>query len=113
MELARSFQRHVIVFLIISSPVGTLDSVYLVIVVARSFASEVITVVAMPIPSFLVVAIIATMRVAVVEASTAVVSSRKALGSSNVFSDELFCVVGVGVILGCGEKFGDCGQPLA
>ena len=113
MELAESFQHLVVVFLIITSSIGTFDCVYLVIVVARSLASDVITVVAMPIPPFSVVAVVATTRVPDVEAFTAVVSSGMLLSSSNIFSNELFCVVGVDVILGCGEKFGDHGRPLA
>jgi hypothetical protein len=83
-----------------------------VIVVVRSLASEVNTVVATPIPPFSVVVVIATLRVLVVETSTAVVPSGRLLGSSHVFSDEFFCVVGVGVIFGRGEEFGDRDRPL-
>jgi len=113
MKLARSFQGLVVVFLIASSSVGTLDCVHLVIVVTRSLASKVIAVVAMPIPSFSVVAVVASLRIAIIETSTAIVPSGRLLDSSDVFSDELFCVVGVGVVFGCGEEFSDCGRPLA
>lgn len=113
MKLARPFQGLVVIFLIVSSSIGTLDYIHLMIVVAWSLASEVITVVAAPIPPFSVVAVIATPRVSVIEMSTAVVSSGRLLGSLDVFFDELFCVVGVGVIFGYGKEFSDHGRPLA
>ena len=113
MELAWSFQRLVVVFLIVPPSIGTLDCIYLIIVVARPLASEIVTVVATPIPPFSVVTVISTARVPDIETSTVVVSSGRLLGSSNIFSDELFYVIGVGVILGCGEEFGDRGRPLA
>ena len=75
MELAWSFQHLDVVFLIISSSVGTLDCIYLVIIVARSLALEVITVVATPIPPFSVVAVVGTARVPDVQTSMVVVSS--------------------------------------
>jgi len=46
MKLARPFQGLVVIFLIVSSSVGMLDYIHLVIVVEWSLASEVITVVA-------------------------------------------------------------------
>jgi len=113
MELAWSIQCLVVVFLKISSSVGTLDCIYLVIVVARPLASEIVVVVATPIPPFSMLTVVVTVRVLDVETSTVVISSGRLLGSSNIFSDELFCVVGVAVILGYGEEFGDCGWPLA
>jgi len=90
-----------------------LDYVHLVIIVTRSLASEVITVVAAPIPRISVVAVIAMPRVSVVETSMAVVSSGRLLGSSDVLFDEFFCVVGVGVIFGRGKEFGNRGRSLA
>jgi hypothetical protein len=63
-------------------------------------------------PSLSVVAVVATTGVPVVVASTAVIPSGEVFGSSNIFPDELFYIVGVGVILGRGEKFGDGGWPL-
>jgi len=113
MKLAWSFQGLVVVFLIISLPVGALDCVHLVIVVTRSLASEVIAVVMGPIPSFSVVAVIVSLRVLVVKTTTAVVPSGRLLDSSDVFSDELFYVIGVGVIFGCGEEFSNRGWPFA
>ena len=65
-----------------------------------------------PIPPFLVVAVLATAGIPDVEASAAVASSGKLLGSLYVFSNELLRIVGISVILGCGEKFGDRGRPL-
>ena len=113
MKLARSFQGLLVVFLIVSSPVGVLDCVHLLIVVMRSFTSEVIAVVMAPIPPFLVVTVVTAPRVSVVQTSTAIVPSGRLLGSSDVFSDELFCIVGIGVIFGRGEEFSDRGRPLA
>ena len=89
------------------------DCVHLVIVVARSFAPEIIAVVAAPIPPF---SVVVAPKASVVEMSAVVVLSGRLLvllGSPNVFSDELFCVIGVGVILGRGEDFSDRGRPLA
>ena len=100
MELAQSFQGLVVVFIVVSSSVGALDCVHLVIVVPRSLASEVIVVVTTPIPSVSMVAVIAAPRVLVVEMFAAVVLSRRQLDSSDVFSNELFCVIGVSVIFG-------------
>ena len=82
------------------------------IAVARSLASEVVTIVTTPIPPISVVAVVAMAGILDVEASTVVVSSGRLLVSSCVFSDELLCVVGIGITLGCGEKFGDRGRPL-
>jgi len=113
MELAWSFQRLVVVFLIVLSSIRTLDCVYLVIVVARSLASEIVTIITTPVLPFSVVVVVAAVGIPVVETSTAVVSSGKLLGSLYVFSDELFCVVGIGVVLGCGEELGDHGWPFA
>jgi len=113
MELAQSFLHLVVVFLVVPSSIGTLDCVYLVIVVTRSLAPEVVTIVTAPVPPFSVVAIVAAARIPDVKAPMAVISSGRLLGSPYVFLDELLCVVGVGVVLGCGEKFGDRGRPLS
>ena len=59
------------------------------------------------------VAIVTAAGILDVEASMVVVSSGRLLGSSYIFLDELLCVIGIGVVLGCGEKLGDCGRPLA
>ena len=112
MELARSFQRLVVVFLVVSPSVGTLDCVYLVIVVARSLASEIVAIVTTPVPPFSVVAVVAAAGIMVVKTPTAVVSSGRLLGSSYIFSDELFCVVSVGVVFGRGEELGNRGRPF-
>jgi len=112
MELARSFQRLVVVFLVVPPSIGTLDCVYLMIAVMRSLASEVVAIVTMPVPPFSVVVVVAAAGIPDVEASTVVVSLGRLLGSSYVFSDELLCVVGISVVLGYGEKFGDRGRLL-
>ena len=113
MELARSFQRLVIVFLIVSPSVGTLDRVHLVIVVARWLAPEIITIITMPVPPFSVVTVVAATGVSVVETPTVVISSGRLLGSSYIFLDEFFCIVGIGVVFGRGEELGDRGRPFA
>ena len=113
MELARSFQHLVIVFLVISPSVGTLDCVHLVVVVTRSLASEIVAVVTSPVPTFSVVAVVSTAGVPVVEASTTVVSSGRLVGASRIFSDEFFYVIGIGVVFGRGEELGDRGRPFA
>jgi len=111
--LARSFQCLVVVFLVVSSSIGTLDFVHLVIVVARSLASEIVTIVTTSVPPFSMVAVVTAAGIPVVETPTAVVSSGRLLDSSYIFSDELFCVVGVGLIFGRGEELGDCGRSFA
>ena len=97
--MAQSFERLVIVFLVVSPSIGTLDCVHLVIVVARSLASEIVTIVTTPVPPLSVVAVVATARIPVVKTPTAVVARGKLLGLSYIFADELFCVVGIGVAL--------------
>jgi len=101
-ELARSFQRLVVVFLVISPSIGALDCVHLVVVVTRSLASEIVTVVAMPVPPFSVVAVVAAAKIPVVETPMTVVSSGRLVGSSHILSDEFFCVIGVGVVFSHG-----------
>jgi len=113
MELTQSFQRLVVVFLVVSPSIWTLDCVHLVIVVARSLASEIVMIVTTPVPPFSVVVVVAAVGVLVVEMPTAVVLSGRLLGSSYIFSDELFCVIGIGVVFGCGEELSDRGRPFA
>ena len=74
MELARSFQRFVVVFLVVLPSVGTLDCVYLMIAVTRLLASEVVTIVTTPIPPFSLVTVVAAVWIPNVQVSTAVVS---------------------------------------
>ena len=99
MELAWSFQHLFIVFLVVSPSIGTLDCVHLVIVVARSLASEIVAIVTTPVPPFSVVAVVAAAGILVVETPAGVVSSGRLLGSPYIFVDELFYVVGIGVVL--------------
>ena len=113
MELAWSSQRLVVVFLVISPSIGALDCVHLMVVVMRSLASKIIAVVASPVPTFSVVAVVAAARVPVVEASTTVISSGKLIGASRIFSDEFLCVIGICVVFGRGEVLGDRGRSFA
>jgi len=87
-ELAWSFQCLVIVFLVVAPSIGTLDCVHLVIVVARSLASEIVAIVTTSVPPFSVVVVVAAAGVPVVETPAAVVSSGRLLGSSYIFADE-------------------------
>jgi len=112
MELAWPFQRLVIVFLVVSSPIGALDYVHLVVVVTRSLALEIVAVVTSPVSTFSVVAVATAVRVPVVEASTTVVLSRRLVSASRIFSDELFCVIGVSIVFCRGEVLGNRGQPF-
>ena len=73
-ELARSFQRLVVVFLVVPLSIGTLDCVYLVIVVSRSLASEIVTIITAPVPPFSVVVVVAAVGIPDVETPTGVVS---------------------------------------
>jgi len=113
MELAWSFLSLVVVFLVVSAPIGALDCVHLVVVVTRSLAPEIITIVTSPVPTFSVVAVVTVTRVPIVEASTTVVSSGRLVGASRIFSNEFFCVVGIGIVSCCGEELGNRGRPFA
>jgi len=75
MELARSFQRLVVVFLVVSPSIGALDCVYLVITVARLLASEIVTIITTPVTPFSVIVVVTAARIPIVEMPTAVVSS--------------------------------------
>jgi len=112
MELARSFQCLVVIFLVVLPPIWALDRVHLVVMVARALAPEVIAVVTPPVPTFSMVAVVSGMMVPVVKTSTTVVSSRRLVGASRVVSDELFYVVGVSVVFCHGEKLGHRGRPF-
>ena len=79
----------------------------------RSFAPEVIMVVAATIPPF---SVVVAPKAPVVEMFAVVVPPGRLLvllDSPDVFSTELICVIGVGVILGRGEEFSNRGRPLA
>ena len=103
-ELARSLQRFVVIFLVVPPPIGTLDCIHLVVVVARVLASEIAAVVAAPVPAVSVVPVIGAAMVPVVEAAATIVTPRRLVGTSGVISDEFFCVIGVGIIFGRGEE---------
>ena len=112
MQLAWSFQRLVVVFLVVPPPIRTLDCIHLVVVIVRALASEVIAIVESPIPTFFVVAVVGATMVPVVEATTTVVSSRRLVGTSRIVPDELFCVVGIGVIFSRGKELGHRRWPF-
>jgi len=112
MELARSFQRLVVIFLVVSPPIRALDRVYLVVMVARALAPEVIAVVTPPVPTFSMVAVVSATMVPVVKMSATVVSLRRLVGASLILSDEIFCVVGIIVVFCRGEELGHRGRPF-
>jgi len=111
-ELAWSFQRLVVIFLVVSPPIGALDRIHLVVVVARALASEVITIVTPPIPTFSMVMVVRATMVPIVKMTTTVVPSRGLVGTSRVLSDELFCVIGVGVVFCHGKELSHRGRPF-
>ena len=117
MKLAWLLQGFVVLFLIITSTSEPLDYVDFMVIVTRSFTLEIIMVVMTPVPPFSMVAIVVMPKAAVVETSavvSVVVSSRRLLvllGSSDIFPDELFCIVSIGIIFGRSEELGDRGQP--
>ena len=99
--------------MVVSPPVGMLDRIYLVVVVTRALASEVITIVTPSIPTFSVVTVVGATMVPIVETAATVVSSRELVGTSCIVPDELFCVVGVGIMFGRGKEFGHHRWPFA
>ena len=111
MQLAWSLQRLVVVFLVIPPPVGALDCIHLVVVVAGALSSEVVAVVTSP--TFPVIAVVGATMVPVVEATTTIISSRRLVGSPRIILDEFFCVVGVGVVFSRGKKLGHRCWPFA
>jgi len=112
-ELAWSLQCLVVIFLVVPPPNGALDRIHLMIVAARALAPEIITIVTPPIPTLSVVVVVGAMMVPVVKTTTTVVPSRGLVGSSRIFSDELFYVISVGVVFCCGEELGHRGRPFA
>jgi len=113
MELARSFQSLVVIFLVVSSSIGALDRIHLVVKVTRALAPEVIATVTPPVPTFSMVTVVSATMVPVVEASTTVVSSRRLVGTTCILSDELFCVISFSVVFCRGEELGHRGRPFA
>jgi len=112
-ELAWPLQRLVVIFLVVPSPIGTLDRIYLVVVVARALAPEVVTIVTPPILTFSVVTVVGATMVPVVKTTTTVVSSRTLVGTSRIVPDELFCIIGIGVVFGRGKELGHHRWPFA
>jgi len=112
-ELAWSLQRLVIIFLVVPSPVGALDRIHLVVVVARALAPKVITIVTPPIPTFSVVTVVGATMLPVVKTTMTVVPSRRLVGTSRIVPNELFYIIDVGVIFGRGKEFSHRGRPFA
>jgi len=112
-ELARSLQRLVVVFLVVPPPIGAFDRIHLVIVVARALAPKVITIITPPIPTVSEVTVVRATMVPVVKTTTTVVPLRRLVGASRIISDELFCVIDVGVVFCCGKELGHRGWPFA
>ena len=112
-ELARSLQRLVVVFLVVPPPIGALDRIHLVIVVVRVLAPKVITIITPPIPTFSVVTVVRATIVPVVKTTTTVVPSRRLVGTSRILSDELFCVIDISVIFCRGKELSHRGRPFA
>jgi len=113
MQLAWPFQRLVAVFLVVPPPIGTLDRIHLVVVVAGALASEVIAIVTPPVPTFSVVVVVGATMAPVVETTTTFVSSKRLVGTSRIIPDEFFCVVGVGIIFSRGKELGHRRWPFA
>jgi hypothetical protein len=117
-ELSWSFQGFIVVHLIVTMTSESLDHVELMIVVMGSFTPKFITVVAAPIPSFSEVAIINAVRTTTVKSPAVVtiaVSLRRLvvlLTPSNVFSNQLLRVIGIGVFFGSSEELDDSAWPL-
>ena len=119
MKLAWPLQSFIVVLQIIASTSEPLNCVDFFVVVTRSFTPEIIMVVAAPVPPFSVITVVGVPKAAVVETSvvvSGVVPLRRLfvlLGSSDVFSHEFFCVVGIGVIFGRGGELSNCAWHLA
>jgi hypothetical protein len=113
MQLARSLQRLVVVFLVVPPPVGALDCIHFVVVVAGALSSEIVAIVAPPVPTFPMIAVVGAAVVSVVEATATIISPRRLVGTSRIVPDEFFCVVGVGVIFSRGEELGHRCWPFA
>jgi len=112
-ELARSLQRLVVIFLVVSPPIGALDRIHLVVVVVRALAPEVLAIATLPIPTFSMVAVVRAMMVPIVKTTTTVVPSRRLVGTSRILSDEHFCVIGVSVVFCRGKELSHRGWPFA
>ena len=87
MQLARSLQRFVVVFLVVPSPVGTLDRIHFVVVVTGALSSEIVAIVALPIPTFSVITVVGAAVVPVVETTATVISPGRLVGTSRIVPD--------------------------
>ena len=86
-QLTRSLQRFVVVFLVVPPPVGTLDRIHFVVVVTGALSSEIVAIVAPPIPAFSLIAVVGAVVVPVVETTAIVISPRRLVGTSRIVPD--------------------------
>ena len=112
-KLARSLQRLVVIFLVVPLPIGELDHIHLVVVVVTALAPEVVSIITLPIPTFSMVAVVRATMVPIVKTTTTIVPSGRLVGTSCILSDELFCVIGVGVVFCRGKELSHRGWPFA
>ena len=87
MQLARSLQHFVVVFLVVPPPVGTFDRIHFMVVVAGALSSEIVVIVAAPIPTFSRIAVVGAAVVLVVVATETVISPGRLVGTSRIVSD--------------------------
>jgi len=87
MQLARSLQRFVVIFLVVPPPVGTLDRIHFMVVVAGALSSEIVAIVAAPIRTFSVIVVVGAAVVPVVVATATVISPGRLVRTSRIVSD--------------------------
>jgi len=87
MQLARSLQHFVVVFLVVPPPVGTLYRIHFMVVVAGALFSEIVAIVAPPIPTFSVITVVGAAVVPVVETTATVISPGRLVGTSRIVPD--------------------------
>jgi len=118
MELAWTLQSLVVVVLVVMMTSEHFDHVDLMVVIVGPLTPKVVMVVTAPIPSFPPFLVVIAARITTIESPIVVmvvISSRRVVGllaSSNVFSDQFFRVMGVGIVLGGSEKLGNRGRPF-
>ena len=86
-QLAWSLQRFVVVFLVVPPPVGALDCVSFVVVVAGTLSSEIVTIVTPPVPAFPVITVVGAAVVPVVETTATIISPGRLVGTSRIVPD--------------------------
>ena len=86
-QLARSLQHFVVVFLVVPPPVGTLDRIHFVVVFTGVLSSEIVAIVAPPVPAFSLITVVAAVVVPIVETTTTVFLPRRLVGTSRIVPD--------------------------